>query len=193
MTAGRKINSEKKDWCTPPKYVEAVRDFFGEIELDPCSNNYSVVNAKTEYVFPKNNGLRDPWNFKTIYVNPPYGINKENGTSIKDWIELCYKAHRDYKSEVLALIPVAVNTKHWKQYIFGKANAVCFLADTRLKFINGINDKGAPMACAIIYWGKKGEKFYKDFSQYGAVVDLMSLQEKNWVSPDLKTHQRSLL
>ena len=193
MTAGRKINAEKKDWCTPPKYVNAVKDFFGEIILDPCSNADSIVKAKVEYILPKNDGLRDSWNFKTIYVNPPYGINKTNKTSIKDWISRCYHAYNEYGSEVIALIPVAVNTKHWKQYIFGKANAVCFLADTRLKFINGTNDKGAPMACAIIYWGEKGEKFYKHFSRYGAVIDLTSLQKKNWISPDLKKDQLCLI
>lgn len=192
MTAGRRINSDKKDWCTPPKYVDAVREFFGEIELDPCSNTSSVVNARKEYVFPKNDGLRDTWDFKTIYVNPPYGINKTNGTSIKDWIRRCNNAYEEHKSEVIALIPVAVNTRHWKEYIFGKANAICFLADTRLKFINGVNDKGAPMACAIIYWGNKGGKFYKYFSKYGAVIDLLPLKEKGWVSPDLVSKQSGL-
>lgn len=184
MTAGRKINSDKKDWCTPFKYVDAVRKFFGEIELDPCSNANSITQAKVEYILPKNNGLIDSWNFRTIYVNPPYGINKDNKTSIKDWIKLCNNAYKKHGSEVLALIPVAVNTRHWKQYIFGKANAVCFLADTRLKFINGIDDKGAPMACAVVYWGNKKEKFYEHFSQYGAVIDLTSLQEKKWISPE---------
>ncbi len=192
MTAGRKINANKKDWCTPPKYVDAVRDFFGEIELDPCSNKHSIVNAKIEYIFPQNNGLLDTWNFKTIYVNPPYGINKENNTSIKDWIQRCDDANEKHGSEVLALIPVAVNTRHWKKHIFGKANNVCFLADTRLRFINGINDKGAPMACAMVYWGKKGSKFYEKFSEFGAVVDLMPLKEKKWVSPDLRENQAPL-
>ncbi|MGA2768464.1 MAG: hypothetical protein ABSF24_09140 [Candidatus Bathyarchaeia archaeon] len=51
MTAGRKIrNTFSKDWCTPKKYVDAVREFFGkQIDLDPCSGKYSVVHAKVEY------------------------------------------------------------------------------------------------------------------------------------------------
>lgn len=185
MTAGRKINSDSQDWCTPPKYVSAVKEFFGEIELDPCSNPKSIVKAKVEYVLPKNDGLKDSWNFSTIYVNPPYGLDKLRGTSIKDWIRKCAEAHLEYQSEVLALIPVAVNTKHWKQYVFSEANSICFLADTRLKFINGGHDKGAPMACAIIYWGKDTEKFYDHFSKYGAVVEVNHLKNKSWVSPDL--------
>ncbi len=48
MTAGRKNgNSLSQHWCTPPKYVCAVRKFFnGDIALDPCSNEHSVMNAK---------------------------------------------------------------------------------------------------------------------------------------------------
>lgn len=185
MTAGRQINSNSQDWCTPPKYVDAVRRFLGQIHLDPCSNNNSIVRAKTEYLLPNTDGLRASWDFKTIYVNPPYGIDKQRGTSIKDWIRKCVEANHKYGSEVLALIPVAVNTKHWKQYIFGRANNVCFLADTRLKFINGSNDKGAPMACAIAYWGNDSKKFYEHFSKYGAVININDLKEKNWASPDI--------
>jgi hypothetical protein len=193
MTAGRQNISDKKDWCTPPKYVDVIRKFFGEIHLDPCSNVSSVVNAKIEYILPKNDGLRDSWDFPTIYVNPPYGIDKSNGTSIKDWIRRCAEANGKHGSEVLALVPVAANTKHWKLYIFGKASGVCFLADTRLKFINGENDKGAPMACAIVYWGAKYPDFYRHFSKHGAVLSLLELQKKQWVSPDCSIQQLRMI
>ncbi len=189
MTAGRNIITDKKDWCTPPKYVNAVRNFFGKIDLDPCSNEHSIVHARVEYTLPQHNGLLDTWDFKTIYVNPPYGISRGSNTSIKDWIRRCCDTNEKNNSEILALIPVAVNTRHWKEYIFGKANSVCFLSDTRLKFTNGDNDKGAPMACAIVYWGDKESEFYKKFSEFGAVVCLTHLKEKKWVSPDLRKSQ----
>jgi hypothetical protein len=192
MTAGRKIISDSQDWCTPPKYVNAVRKFFGEVYLDPCSNPSSIVQAKTQYMLPDTDGLQASWNFPTIYVNPPYGKDQTRGTSIKQWIQRCADAHQEHHSEVLALIPVAVNTRHWKQFIFGRANSICFLADTRLKFINGKNDKGAPMACAIIYWGKDTQKFYHHFSEYGAVVNITDLQKKRWISPDLRHKQQTL-
>jgi len=35
--------------------------------------------------------------------------------------------------------------------------------------INGnIDNKGAPMACAIVYWGNNSEKFIKAFNKFGA-------------------------
>lgn len=183
MTAGRTLNTLSQEWGTPEKYVKAVHDFFdGHIALDPCSNKYSIVNANTEYRLPKHNGLVESWNFPTIYINPPYGIDKERGTSIKNWLCRCAIAHKEYQSEILALVPVATNTGHWKKYVFGKASGVCFLYDTRLKFlVNGQNGgKGAPMSCAMIYWGKKFEKFFNVFYKFGAVVDLRPLKGKKF-------------
>ena len=183
MSAGRKLNTLSQEWGTPKKYVDAVREFFhGKIDLDPCSNEYSIVHAITEYCLPFHDGLKESWNFPTIYVNPPYGINKENGTSIKRWLHRCAAAHRDHKAEVLALVPVATNTGHWKKHVFTNAAGICFLYDTRLKFlVNGEDGgKGAPMSCAMIYWGNEFERFDAIFAKYGAVVDLSPLFGKQF-------------
>ena len=180
MTAGRTVVSDNKDWCTPNNYVNAVRRFFGgKIALDPCSNQYSVVRAETSYIRPQHDGLVDSWDFPTIYVNPPYGADRETGTRIKDWLRRCAVAHHDHGSEVLALVPVATNTAHWKLYVFGAATAVAFLYDTRLKFlVNGENGgKGAPMSCAMVYWGSDYKKFLDVFSEFGAVVPLEHLHD----------------
>lgn len=181
MTAGRKVNTSSQEWGTPEVYVNAVREFFnGRIHLDPCSNKYSIVRAEVEYRLPKKDGLSESWDFPTIFVNPPYGIDKEHGTSIKKWFLKCAIAHETFHSEVLALVPVATNTGHWKKYVFGNATAACFLYDTRLRFlVNGRDEgKGAPMACAMIYWGKRYERFFDSFSFHGAVLDLRPLKGK---------------
>ena len=195
MSAGRKSVTNNKEWGTPPKIVDTIKEFWdGEIDLDPCSNEFSIVNAKVEYCLPRLDGLEETWNFKRIFVNPPYGKDKERGTTIKDWISKCNCANVVYNSEVIALIPVATNTSHWKHNIFGNATNVCFLRDTRLKFLeNGeYSKKGAPMACALVYWGmdnseygdtmiggyenyKNIEKFNKIFSKLGNCVDITNL------------------
>lgn len=178
MTAGRKSLSLKKDWGTPHKYVHAVKKAFnGKIHLDPCSNENSVVNAKVEYKLPAHDGLSESWNYPTIYVNPPYGSDQERQTTIKHWLAKCADAYEQYNSEVIALIPVAVNTSHWKKFVFTKARGICFLYDTRLRFLESGLDigKGAPMACAMIYWGNNYHRFYEVFIQHGAVVDISHL------------------
>lgn len=180
MSAGRSINTTSQSWGTPCKYVKAVKKMFGgEIDLDPCSNQYSIVNAKVEYLLPKHDGLIESWNYSRIYVNPPYGIDKERGTTIKNWLAKCAAAHYDYGSEVLALVPIAANTPHWKKYVFTKATAICFLYDTRLRFLeNGLDTgKGAPMACAMVYWGNQYQQFYDVFIEHGAVIDITTLHD----------------
>lgn len=176
MTAGRN-NSEvaSHHWGTPRKYVDAVRSVLGDrIELDPCSNKWSIVNAETQWSLPEQDGLRREWNFSTIFVNPPYGSDRSRGTRIIDWIKKCADANKEYGSEVIALVPVAVNTKHWKMFVWPMATSVSFLYDTRLRFLeNGLDiGKGAPMACAMVYWGRNFNLFSDVFSQYGATLDV---------------------
>ena len=181
MSAGRTINTLSQDWGTPEKYIAAVKRVFGgEIDLDPCSNEHSLVGAGVEYCLPHRDGLKESWDFQRIFVNPPYGIDQERGTSIKHWLYRCAVAHSHYDSEVIALVPVATNTGHWKKYVFGRATAVCFLYDTRLRFLIAGRDegKGAPMSCAMIYWGENFNGFFDVFIQHGAVVDLRPLLEK---------------
>lgn len=180
-SAGRQSVSDNKNWGTPQKYVDAVKKVFnGIISLDPCSNIHSIVKARIEYMLPKHDGLKESWNYPTIYVNPPYGNTKEHGTTIKHWLAKCAHAHHVYQSEVLALIPVATNTGHWKHSVFTKATGICFLYDTRLKFLENGEDvgKGAPMSCAMVYWGKDYEKFYNVFIEHGAVVDILKLKNE---------------
>ena len=73
MTAGRSnTESLSQHWCTPPKYVDAIRKFFdGTIALDPCSNRHSIVGATVEYSLPGIDGLAASWNHPTVFVNPP--------------------------------------------------------------------------------------------------------------------------
>jgi len=173
MSAGRNSVTSNKDWCTPKKYVDAVRRVFnGNISLDPCSSIYSIVNAETEFMLPETDGLRADWNYPTIYVNPPYGNDAERKTRISHWFEKIVETHKAYNSEIIALVPVATNTSHWKKYVYPISSAICFLYDTRLKFIiDGTDDnKGAPMSCCAIYYGENTKSFASVFSQFGAVL-----------------------
>ncbi len=183
MTAGRSNGeSLSQHWCTPPKYINVIKKFFGgEIALDPCSNENSIVMASIEYRLPHQDGLVEPWDAPTIFVNPPYGRDRARGTGIKDWLLRCSEAHSRYDSEVLALVPVATNTRHWKNFVFGVADGVAFLYDTRLRFLeNGLDrGKGAPMSCAMVYWGSRYDQFEETFLPFGAVVNLQHLHGKH--------------
>ena len=173
MSAGRKNNSTNKDFNTPPKYVEAVMEFFdGKLDLDPCSNEFSLIKAKRTISLPED-GLLCSWNeYKTIFINPPFG--RFNKTSIYTWLDIAQSASLHFKSEILFLIPVATNTKHFKHIVFRWAEGICFLEDTRLKFWSEGKEmkKGAPMACCFVYFGQNYDKFNQVFSKYGKVFKI---------------------
>ena len=116
---------------------------------------------------------------ETIFVNPPYGADRERGTTIRDWLRKCAEARSEYGAEVLALVPVATNTSHWKLHVWGAATGIAFLYDTRLRFlIDGHErNKGAPMSCAMVYWGERFGQFYEVFVEFGAVVDVRHCRE----------------
>ena len=175
MTAGRQPVSNTKHWCTPPSIVDSVRKCFGgSIALDPCSNEHSMVGAQTEYRLPDRDGLAESWDFPSIYVNPPYGSDPSRGTRILHWFSRISDA-ADSGSEVIGLVPVATNTAHWKRHVYPKAQSICFLYVPRLRFyIDGVEDpKGAPMSCAVIYWGQNPDTFAESFQEHGAVVSLV--------------------
>lgn len=177
----RENTSKNKEWNTPQKYVDVVSKFFnGQIDLDPCSNKFSIVKAYREFILPEKDGLKEEWYYKRIFVNPPYGNDPIRGTNIKDWFKKCVDTQEYYQSEILLLVPVATNTTHWKNYVFGEAEAICFLADTRLKFLVDGEDKGkgAPMACAMVYYGDNYQLFNEVFTDFGAVVNISNLKNK---------------
>lgn len=98
MGAGRKINTMSQSWGTPRKYVDAVKAVFdGVIDLDPYSNEHSIVNAKHGFRLPEHDGLCESRKYKTIFVNPPHGKIKETDTTIKDWLCKCVTACYEYR------------------------------------------------------------------------------------------------
>lgn len=173
MSAGRAVKSQSLDWGTPLEYIKAVKNVLGDIELDPCSNQHSIVDAKITYQLPQD-GLSESWKYSTIYVNPPYGRDYDRGTTIRHWLQKCTDAHTEYGSEIIALIPVATNTKHWQKNIFLHATSICFLKVARLKFLqNGIpHAKGAPMSCAMVYWGNEQNKFESVMLDFGVTFHI---------------------
>jgi hypothetical protein len=153
--------------------VSVRRVFGGQIDLDPCANEHSLVGARVSYQLPEHDGLLESWDYDTIYVNPPYGSDSVRGTRIAHWFDRMARAAAT-GSEIIALVPVATNTAHWKRYVYPVAGAICFLYEPRLRFyIHGREDpRGAPMSCAVIYYGKRVQNFAAEFRQHGAVIPL---------------------
>lgn len=84
--------AESVHWGTPGKIITPVKSFFGgKIDLDPCSNDGSIVQAVVEYKLPHIDGLKAPWAVNgprtSTYVNPPFGR-----FYIRDDLQVIYSA-----------------------------------------------------------------------------------------------------
>jgi hypothetical protein len=165
------FTSDKDDWCTPPKILDYVYEFFpGGIRLDPCSNSASLVVALNAMDgSPGKNGLEANWydiaggyhDDSGVFVNPPYG------KTMPLWINKIVKESDDL--DILALIPARTSNKWWKTIAAtGPINAawVCFIQQ-RVTFVGA--KSGAPFPSAMVYWGHDGDRFCDVFNSLGPV------------------------
>lgn len=134
------------------------------IDLDPCSNQDSIVNARME-LMPPANGLAAMWWLygATAYVNPPYG-RKKTGL----WISKCADAARAGMT-LIALVPSRTDTIWWHDLVRPTAQSICYWKG-RIHFI-GAKDC-APFPSALIYWGFEPHRFRAAFHRYGAIETL---------------------
>jgi hypothetical protein len=72
--------STSDSWCSPPEIANPLEEFFrGPVDVDPCSNEHSIIKAYRAY---RQGGLVLPWKREpsrgtpqprgTVYENNPY-------------------------------------------------------------------------------------------------------------------------
>jgi phage N-6-adenine-methyltransferase len=144
-------------WNTPQHVLADVYDFFPNLELDPCCNDKAVSNVIAQrYYDESDDGLSEPWNADTVFMNHPYSNSKE-------WIPYAVQQHELHNNEMLLLIKLDVSTKWWRSV----AKYPWLAYNKRLKFGNG---KGAaPFQSAMIYLGHRVEQFHNVFSKDGFI------------------------
>lgn len=110
---------------TPSYVLDPVRVALGgTIELDPCTLPDNPVGAERFYTVDED-GLAQPWDAQTIFVNPPYGKARE------PWAKRCMEAGQAGASVVL-LMPAATDTRIFQKALATADEAV--LVQGRLKF-----------------------------------------------------------
>jgi hypothetical protein len=150
----------KSDTGNTPEYIlKPVREFFQSIDLDPCSNPGSIVNAKNNWKLPEHDGLKENW-FGNVFVNPPFG------RPLKDWISKSFEENFYGRANVIMLCPANTDTKIFHEYVFPTATAVCFIKG-RITFLNCTAPIYKP--CCYIYWGDQPGRFTNYFAVMGHV------------------------
>ena len=161
-------SSETNEWYTPVAYLQSVREFLGEIDLDPASNAIANETVQAKEIYTANdNGLVLPWNGR-VFVNPPYGV--ESGQSLAG--KFCVKAIKEHAggnaSEVIMLVN-SVHSQKWQAPLYDYT--VCFV-DHRIKFVNGDGgeNENPTFQNIFVYLGPRKEEFATAFSKFGYVM-----------------------
>lgn len=161
--------SDSVEWYTPARYLEAVRNVLGEIDLDPASNPQANATIGAKHYFTKeHNGLALDW-YGRVFMNPPYG-RTDQGESLA--AAFCNKAVTEYEAGNIEACIILVNSLHsqaWQAPLYNYA--ICFV-DHRIQFISGDGDKNKNPTFQNIftYLGKEPEKFSAAFQRFGYVM-----------------------
>lgn len=156
-------NGGENEWYTPPEYIACAVAVMGRIDLDPASSETANKIVRATKIYTKqDDGLSKFWAGK-VWMNPPYAA---------ELIRLFIKKFVDHVSsgdisEGIVLVNNATET-NWFNELVSVASAVVF-PNGRIKFIdkNG-ESSGAPLqGQAVIYIGKKPDKFMKEFGEFG--------------------------
>jgi len=154
------FTSNTGDWYTPPEIVEAVRELFGIIDLDPCSNSHEAPNVPARTIYTReDDGLTREWSGR-VYLNPPYG------KGIGPWIEKVRAEHEAGRvTAAVVLVKAATDTRWFR--LLSERFPRCEVAG-RLKF-SGCKAP-APFPSVLFYLGDEVQRFAEVFARFGVLV-----------------------
>lgn len=134
------FSSRTDQWATPRALLEALAAEFGPFDLDVCADASNAAAAA--YFTAEQDGLRQAWQARCVWMNPPYG------RAIGQWVTQAWRsvlhgeAHR-----VVCLLPARTDTRWWQQVVQPQAALVRFLPG-RVRF--GEARAGAPFPSAVV-------------------------------------------
>lgn len=114
----------KNDYLTPPWLLSQVleENELKYFDLDVCCS-FPWVSAKKHYIFPKYDGLKEPWE-KHNWCNPPF-------STCEDWVKKAYQEQQKGNITYM-LLPVRTETKFWHDFILNNPDAnIRFLRKTK--------------------------------------------------------------
>ena len=163
------FSSEHNEWYTPAKYVEAVREVLGDIDLDPASSvQANAVVRATEIFTQFDDGLAREWRGR-FFMNPPYGRTPEHRSLAGAF---CNKAIEQFNTGNVEAGIILVNSLHsqtWQAPLYN--HAVCFV-DHRIHFVSadGEENEAPTFQNIFVYLGQNVAKFAEMFSRFGYVM-----------------------
>jgi len=152
------------EYFTPSKYVEAVRDVLGEIDLDPasCPEAQAIVKA-TRYFTKDDDGLKQEWHGR-VFLNPPW-------SAPLPWVQKLIEECQSGRVTEAILLTFSNTSTRWFQTAAGASAAICF-TNTNIAFIHRAKGQMGRSAIgqAFLYFGRDVENFARRFSPLGFIV-----------------------
>jgi ParB family chromosome partitioning protein len=179
------------EWYTPAKYIEAVREVLGEIDLDPASCEFANQVVKARRFFTReDNGLMHPWTLDgkpaRVFLNPPYGKTLQGQASNLEYFTryLLQQYQCGNVTEAILLIPVNTATR-WFDRLW--QYPICF-PRFRIRFYTeqGPSD-GVSFGTCFVYLGAHEQRFIEVFQRFGHVVKAVTTSPIQTVLQELWT------
>lgn len=120
-------------WCSPPEITIPLHDMFGgPVDVDPCSNERSIVAARLALT---SGGLVLPWRLarpvdRTVYKNEPY--SQATAWTDKALTELASGNVR----EIIRLSMMSSSADWWKRWCLEPRRNPRVLCLKRVKFLD---------------------------------------------------------
>jgi hypothetical protein len=170
MGQAANFSSESIEWYTPRKYLDAVHEMLGGVDLDPASSPQANETVRATEIFTKaDNGLEQTWHGR-VFLNPPYGKAEDGHGSLA--ADFCNKAIAEYEAGNIESCIILVNSLHsqsWQAPLYD--HAFC-LVEHRIHFISadGEENENPTFQNIFVYLGHDALKFAKVFSRFGYVA-----------------------
>jgi hypothetical protein len=171
-------SSETAEWYTPLRYIEAVREVLGGIDLDPASNRFANKWIGAKRIFTvEDNGLAQDWVADTAFLNPPYGVIYGAGgcrSNQEIWADKLAREHKSGNIKRAILLTKAVPGYIWWEHLF-RHWTVCFVQE-RISFWQMdeygriVNEGKSKAASSFWYFGPQRDLFRDVFSRFGRVI-----------------------
>jgi hypothetical protein len=169
MEQAANYSSESNEWYTPAKYLDAVHEVLGSVDLDPASNAQANQTVRAAKIFTKDDdGLARTWHGR-VFVNPPYGRADDGGSLAAAF---CNKAIGEYECGNVQACIILVNSSHsqtWQAPLY--EHTICFV-NHRIQFVSadGEENENPTFQNIFVYLGNEPDKFAVIFSRFGYVM-----------------------
>lgn len=143
--AGDKMDRDSR--FTPPEFLAAIHEVFGDIDLDPCGHALSPVKAKRRFLLSAgDDGLTNDWSGRFAFVNPPFSEQQI-------WLRRAFEQWKAGNVEtVVCLVPTRTDSE-WFQSVLREVAKIYFLKG-RLRFIDPRGKQQAtPFSVMLIILG----------------------------------------